>query len=224
MILFRRRYPAGGSTSRWSSPGSARASARTSALLTDQYPSTVEEQSVHLEVDYPDVERDLNRWLPLVKWLLAIPHFLVLIVLSVGAFFAVVIAWFAILFTGRYPRGLVRLRGRRQPLVVARPGVRDPSRHRPLPALLPHLSPPEPGNATIGVAWYGPRRSQRSPGLTPEVHHQRRLDCDFFGPRPHFESTGTQQHGGSIAVDRGLRCGATGGLRTALSARGSNRG
>jgi hypothetical protein len=61
---------------------------------------------VHLEIDYPDVERDLNRWLPLVKWLLAIPHYLVLIVLTVAAVFTVVIAWFAILFTGRYPRGL----------------------------------------------------------------------------------------------------------------------
>ena len=75
-------------------------------LLTDQYPSTVEEQSVHLQIDYPDVKRDLNRWLPLVKWLLAIPHFVVLVVLSVAAFFVVVIAWFAILITGRYPRGL----------------------------------------------------------------------------------------------------------------------
>jgi hypothetical protein len=106
MILFRQRYP------RWWFDFAlelARFSARVGAyvaLLTDQYPSTVEEQSVHLDVEYPDVEHDLNRWLPLVKWLLAIPHYLVLIVLSVGAFFAVVIAWFAILFTGRYPRGL----------------------------------------------------------------------------------------------------------------------
>jgi len=106
MILFRRRYP------RWwfdFARELARFGARIGAyalLLTDQYPSTVEEQDVHLEIDYPDVERDLNRWLPLVKWLLAIPHILVLIVLSVGAFFAVVIAWFAILFTGRFPRGL----------------------------------------------------------------------------------------------------------------------
>jgi hypothetical protein len=76
------------------------------ALLTDIYPSTVEEQSVHLDVDYPDVENDLNRWLPLVKWLLAIPHFIVLAFLTIGAFFAVIFAWFAILFTGRYPRGL----------------------------------------------------------------------------------------------------------------------
>ncbi len=76
------------------------------ALLTDRYPSTVEEQSVHLEIDYPDVEKDLNRWLPLVKWLLAIPHYLVLIVLWLAAAAAVFIAWFAILFTGRYPRGL----------------------------------------------------------------------------------------------------------------------
>ena len=75
-------------------------------LLTDDYPSTVEEQQVHLEIDYPDVERDLNRWLPLVKWLLAIPHYVVLFFLVVGAFFAVIVAWFAILFTGRYPRGI----------------------------------------------------------------------------------------------------------------------
>ena len=106
MIVFRKRYP------RWWFDFAlelTRFSARVGAylvLLTDQYPSTVEEQSVHLHIDYPDVERDLNRWLPLVKWLLAIPHFLVLVVLSVAAFFAVVIAWFAILITGRYPRGL----------------------------------------------------------------------------------------------------------------------
>jgi hypothetical protein len=106
MILFRKRYP------RWwfdFARELARFSARIGAyfvLLTDQYPSTVDEQAVHLELDYPDAERDLNRWLPLVKWLLAIPHFIVLFFLSVGAFFAVVIAWFAILFTGRYPRGL----------------------------------------------------------------------------------------------------------------------
>ncbi|HVQ89370.1 MAG TPA: DUF4389 domain-containing protein [Actinomycetes bacterium] len=106
MILFRRRYP------RWWFDFAlelTRFGARICAyfvLLTDQYPSTVEEQKVHLQIDYPDVERDLNRWLPLVKWLLAIPHFVVLVFLSVAAFFAVIVAWFAILFTGRYPRGL----------------------------------------------------------------------------------------------------------------------
>ena len=69
--------------------------------------ATVEEQAVHLEIDYPDVEQDLNRWLPLVKaGLLAIPHYIVLAVLYVAATIAVVIAWFAILFNGRYPRGL----------------------------------------------------------------------------------------------------------------------
>jgi hypothetical protein len=76
------------------------------ALLTDRYPSTVDEQSVHLEIDYPDVGRDLNRWLPLVKWLLAIPHYVVLTVLWIGVVIAVVAAWFAILATGRYPRAL----------------------------------------------------------------------------------------------------------------------
>ncbi|MDQ3880329.1 MAG: DUF4389 domain-containing protein [Chloroflexota bacterium] len=76
------------------------------ALVTDRFPSTVDEQSVHLEIDYPDVERDLNRWLPLVKWILAIPHYVVLVFLYVGAIIAIVIAWFAILFTRRYPRPL----------------------------------------------------------------------------------------------------------------------
>ncbi len=106
MILFRRRFP------RWwfdFRRELARFEGRVFAylaLLTDQYPSTVEEQSVHLEIDYPDVKRDLNRWLPLVKWILAIPHYVVLLILGVMSFFAVIFAWFAILFTGRYPRGL----------------------------------------------------------------------------------------------------------------------
>lgn len=106
MIVFRQRYP------RWWFDFAlelARFSARVSAylaLVTDRYPSTVDEQGVHLDIDYPDVERDLNRWLPLVKWFLAIPHFIILFFLWIGAFFAVVVAWFAILFTGRYPAGL----------------------------------------------------------------------------------------------------------------------
>jgi Domain of unknown function (DUF4389) len=106
MIVFRQRYP------RWwfdFAREFTRFTARVGAylvLLTDRYPSTVEEQSVHLEIDYPDVERDLNRWLPLVKWLLAIPHYIVLAFLAIGAIVVWVIAWFAILFTGRYPRPL----------------------------------------------------------------------------------------------------------------------
>jgi hypothetical protein len=76
------------------------------ALLTDRFPSTVDEQSVHLEIDYPDVKADLNRWLPLVKWFLAIPHYVVLAFLYIGAIIAIVIAWFAILITGRYPKPL----------------------------------------------------------------------------------------------------------------------
>ena len=76
------------------------------ALLNDQYPSTDEHQSVRLQLPYPDAKQDLNRWLPLVKWLLAIPHLIVLLFLWIAAFFVVIFAWFAILFTGRYPRGL----------------------------------------------------------------------------------------------------------------------
>jgi hypothetical protein len=106
MILFRQRYP------RWwfdFARELVRFGARVGAyllLLTDTYPSTIDEQSVHLEIDYPNVRQDLNRWLPLVKWFLAIPHFIALAVLAIIAVFVVVIAWFAILFTGRYPKGL----------------------------------------------------------------------------------------------------------------------
>ena len=104
LIIFRQRYP------RWwfdFSRELTRFGARVSAygaLLTDRYPSTVDEQSVHLEIDYPNAETDLNRWLPLVKWLLAIPHYIVLFFLGLAAFFAVILAWFAILMSGQYPR------------------------------------------------------------------------------------------------------------------------
>ncbi|MFC2066891.1 DUF4389 domain-containing protein [Chloroflexota bacterium] len=76
------------------------------ALLRDEYPSTDEDQAVHIEIPYPDAKNELNRWLPLVKWFLAIPHYIVLFFLGIAAIVSVVIAWFAILFTGRYPRGL----------------------------------------------------------------------------------------------------------------------
>ncbi len=106
MILFRQVYP------RWWFDWNLelqRFSVRVAsylALMTDRYPSTTDHQSVHLDYVYPDVQRDLNRWLPLVKWLLAIPHYIVLLFLEIAAVFAVIGAWFAILFTGRYPRAL----------------------------------------------------------------------------------------------------------------------
>ena len=72
--------------------------------MDDRYPSTDEQQSVRLDFGYPDAQRDLNRWLPIVKWFLAIPHYIVLFFLYIGAFFAVIAAWFSILFTGRSGR------------------------------------------------------------------------------------------------------------------------
>ena len=105
-ILFRQKYP------RWWFDFHlqlARFSTRVCAylaLMSDRYPSTDEEQSVHLDLDYPDVAQDLNRWLPLVKWLLAVPHYVVLFFLAIAAVAAVIVAWFTILFTGRYPRGV----------------------------------------------------------------------------------------------------------------------
>src|SRR4051812_31302552 len=106
MILFRQKYP------RWWFDWNVNLLAFTNRvgaycfLLTDIYPSTDEDQSVHLTVPYPDVPNDLNRWLPLVKWLLAIPHYIVLLFLLIGAVIAAIVAWFAVLFTGRLPRGL----------------------------------------------------------------------------------------------------------------------
>ena len=106
MLLFRRKYP------RWWFDFTRELMRFTTrigayfALMSDEYPSTDEEQYVRLDLDYPDAGQDLNRWLPLVKWLLAIPHYIVLFILGIGAFFAVIVAWFAVLFTGRYPQGL----------------------------------------------------------------------------------------------------------------------
>lgn len=106
MILFRQKYP------RWWFDWNlelTRFSNRVGiymALMDDRYPSTDEAQSLRLDIRYPDARAELNRWLPLVKWLLAIPHYIVLFFLFIAAFVCVVIAWFAILFTGRFPRGL----------------------------------------------------------------------------------------------------------------------
>ena len=106
MILFRQKYP------RWWFDWNLelmRFSNRVGiylALMDDRYPSTDEQQALHLSLPYPDARSDLNRWLPLVKWLLAIPHYVVLLFLYIAAFVVVVVAWFVILFTGRFPRGM----------------------------------------------------------------------------------------------------------------------
>ena len=106
MIVFRQKYP------RWWFDWNLelqRFSNRMGvylALMDDRYPSTTDHQSVHLDYAYPDVERELNRWLPLVKWFLAIPHYIVLFFLHIAMVVVVIIAWFAILFTEHYPRGM----------------------------------------------------------------------------------------------------------------------
>ena len=106
MIVFREKYP------RWWFDWNRelmRFSNRVGvylALMDDRYPSTDEQQAVRLDFEHPDPKAELNRWLPLVKWFLAIPHYIVLFLLTIGALIAVILAWFAILFTGRYPRGL----------------------------------------------------------------------------------------------------------------------
>jgi uncharacterized protein DUF4389 len=105
MIVFRQKYP------RWWFDWNLnfiRFSNRVTAylaLLDDHYPSTDEEQAVHLNFAYPDIPQ-MNRWLPLVKWLLAVPHYIVLFFLGIATVVVVIVAWFAILFTGAYPRSL----------------------------------------------------------------------------------------------------------------------
>ncbi len=106
MILFRQKYP------RWWFDWNVallKFENRIAAyllLMRDEYPSTDEEQAVHLDIPYPNVEGELNRWLPLLKWLFAIPHYIVLFFLAIALVVVVIISWFAILFGGRYPIGL----------------------------------------------------------------------------------------------------------------------
>ncbi len=106
MIVFRQKYP------RWWFDWNLELQRFTNRvliyilLMDDRYPSTDQGQSLRLDYVYPDVPRELNRFLPLVKWFLAIPHFFVLAFLWIAVFFVVIVAWFAILFTGRYPRGI----------------------------------------------------------------------------------------------------------------------
>jgi hypothetical protein len=106
MVLFRQKYP------RWWFDWNlafSRFVARIGAflyLLRDEYPSTDEEQAVHLDFHFPDAKKDINRWLPLVKWFLAIPHIIILAFLGIAVFVVVIIAWFAILFTGKFPKGM----------------------------------------------------------------------------------------------------------------------
>jgi hypothetical protein len=103
-ILFTRRYPRGlfnlvVGVNRWG----ANVTAYT-YLFRDEYPPFSVEAGrypVLYEVDYPE---RLNRWLIFVKWLLVIPHQFVLTLLSVVGFFFAFLSWFAILFTGKYPR------------------------------------------------------------------------------------------------------------------------
>jgi hypothetical protein len=106
MLLFRKKYP------RWWFDWNLELLRFTNrvgvylALMDDRYPSTDDPQSVQLELPYPGSPATVSRGLPLVKWFLAIPHYIVLIALYIASFVVVVIAWFAILFTGRYPRGM----------------------------------------------------------------------------------------------------------------------
>jgi hypothetical protein len=106
MIVFRRKYP------KWWFDWNlalTKFSLRVASyllLLRDDYPSTDEEQAVNVQINYPDVEKELNQWLPLIKWLLVIPHFIVLCFIMVGVIFCTIIAWFIILFNGKYPKSM----------------------------------------------------------------------------------------------------------------------
>ena len=109
MIVFRQKYPKWWFDWNVNLVGFSTRVAAYAFLLRDEYPSTDEEQAVHIDIRYPDVQNDLNRWLPLVKWLLAFPHYIVLAFLWIAVVVGIIVAWFAILFTGRYPRGIFAL-------------------------------------------------------------------------------------------------------------------
>jgi len=106
LILFKQKYP------RWWFDWNielAKFSLRVSAyalLMRDEYPSTDEDQAVHVVIPYPDVKQELNKWLPLIKWAMVIPHMIILFFLEIAVLLCTVFAWFAILFTGRYPKGV----------------------------------------------------------------------------------------------------------------------
>ena len=162
MILFRQKYP------RWWFDWNlelTRFSSRVvvyGALLDDRYPSTDERQSLRLDIPYPDARTELNRWLPLVKWFLAIPHYIVLAFLGIAAFVCIVIAWFAILFTGRFPRdlfGFVVGVGRWAVRVEAYAFLLD---DRPLPALLAEPVVGDTREQGIGdrLRWRGRREDE----------------------------------------------------------------
>ena len=105
MLLFRAKYP------RWWFDFNLewiRFSARVGAylfLLRDEYPSTDEEQAVHVAIACPE-PGSLNRFLPLIKWLLALPHLIIIAILNVLALLVTGIGWLLIVITGSYPRGL----------------------------------------------------------------------------------------------------------------------
>ncbi len=189
MILFRQKYP------RWWFDWNLELSrflARVGAyamLLRDEYPSTDEQQAVHLDFAYPDAKQ-LNRLLPIVKWFLAIPHWFVLCFLGIAAVVCVIIAWFAILFTGRYPAVVVRLRGGGEPVGAARGGLRAAADHRPVPAVLAALDEGagHPGRRRLAgarrsgdsrhpVASTTPALSPGRPGRRPSGRGRHRCGC-----------------------------------------------
>ena len=104
MILFRKKYP------RWWFEWNislTKFAARVFSylvLLRDEYPSTDDEQAVHIDISYPDAENDLRRGMPLIKWFLVIPHVIILVILFIAVILCTVISWFVILVTGNYPR------------------------------------------------------------------------------------------------------------------------
>ena len=170
MILFREKYP------RWWFDWNLKLQRfgnrvhAYSALLNDTYPSTDEEQCGPPRLPYPDAKRELNRWLPLVKWFLAIPHYVVLFFLGIARVLLTIAAWFAILFTGRYPRGHLRLHRRRIPVGQPRVGLRLHAGHRSLPAVPPGPLGDQAGACRASAARPGPVGSgSAAPVRSPRV-------------------------------------------------------
>ncbi len=166
MIVFRQKYP------RWWFDWNLELLRFTNrvgvyfALMDDRYPSTDDHQSVHLDFAYPDAQQGLNRWLPMVKWFLAIPHYVVLFFLYIGAIFAGDRRLVRDRLHRPLPARAVQLHRGRDPL--AQPGrrLRLHPGHGRVPAVptdrLNHhavrrAAPIRPSPGRIGAAGLGPR-------------------------------------------------------------------
>ena len=206
MIVFRKKYP------KWWFDWNLELSRFTTRIesfilvLRDEYPSTDEEQSVHLQIEYPNAETELNRILPIFKWLLAIPHYIILAILWVLAIVATILAWLSILGPGPVSRGAVQLRGRGDAVELPGRGVCVPADDGPVSSVPPERIrvkvAPRRGPTLLGggSVSFGGGLERRSVGC----HHSTlRVTSGRAAPRQGMDS---RSGAGMTGKGRGVKC------------------